>query len=86
MIKVLYIINIDKDLDYDLSTHSDIQNISFHFYEKEVLFFPFSSFEIKNIKEKNFKSENIYEIELLYLGKYLKFFVKIFKKNQVFLL
>ena len=34
LIKVLYIINIDKDLDYDLSTPSDIQNISFHFYEK----------------------------------------------------
>ena len=36
------------------------------------MFFPFSSFEIKEIKEKNFEGENIYEIKLLYLGKYLE--------------
>ena len=36
--------------------------------EKEVLFFPFSSFEIKNIKDSLFEGEKIYEIRLLYLG------------------
>ena len=41
-------------------------------YEREVLFFPFSSFEIKTIKDAKFENEKIYEIRLLYLGKYLK--------------
>ena len=70
--KVLYILEKDETLGYNLSTHGDIEEISFLTYEKEVLFFPFSSFEIKNIKEIEFKKEKIFEIRLLYLGKYLK--------------
>ena len=70
--KVLYIIEKDDKLNYDLSTHSDIENISRYPGEKEVLFFPFSSFEIKDLKEINYNNETIYEIKLLYLGKYLK--------------
>ena len=70
--KVLYIIEKDNNMDYSLSTHSDIENISKFPDEKEVLFFPFSSFEIKEIKETNNNNEIIYEINLLYLGKYLK--------------
>ena len=70
--KVLYIIQKDDKMDYSLSTHSDIEDISFYGYEKEVLFFPFSSFEIKDIKESIYNNEKIYEIKLLYLGKYLK--------------
>ena len=45
--KVLYIVENDSELDYNLATHGDIENISFYPNEKEVLFFPFSSFEIK---------------------------------------
>jgi len=59
-------------MDYSLSTHCDIENISKFPKEKEVLFFPFSSFEIKDINEKIYNNEKIYEIKLLYLGKYLK--------------
>ena len=70
--KVLFILEKDENIGYNLSTHGDIEKISFYPNEKEVLFFPFSSFEIKNIKEINFNNENIYEIKLLYLGKYLK--------------
>jgi membrane protein CcdC involved in cytochrome C biogenesis len=62
----------DETLGYNLSTHGDIEEISFLTYEKEVLFFPFSSFEIKKIEEVKFKTEKIFEIRLLYLGKYLK--------------
>jgi len=69
--KVLYTIEKDDKLDYSLYTHSDIQKISV-FNEKEVLFFPFSSFEIKDIQEKTDNNEKIYEITLLYLGKYIK--------------
>ena len=69
--KVLFTIEKDDKLDYSLYTHSDIQKISV-FNEKEVLFFPFSSFEIKDIQEKIDNNEKIYEITLLYLGKYIK--------------
>ena len=69
--KVLFILEKDEKVDYSLSTHADIENISF-FNENEVLFFPFSSFEIKEIKEKKVGGEIIYEIKLVYLEKYLK--------------
>ena len=70
--KVLYILEKGDKFGYDLSTHADIENISFFAHEKEVLFFPFSAFEVKNVIEKNFGEEKIYEIRLLYLGKYLE--------------
>ena len=74
--KVLFVVIKDDNYGYNLATHGDIEEISFHLYEKEVLFFPFSSFEIKGIKEIDMKIgknyEKIYEIKLLYLGKYLK--------------
>ena len=71
--KVFYILEKDDNLDYSLSTHADIEELSY-FNEKEVLFFPFSSFEIKdiNINEKLIENEKIYEIKLLYLWKYIK--------------
>jgi len=70
--KVLYILEKDDNIDYNLSTHGDIEKISYFPNEKEVLFFPFSSFEIKEIKEINIGEEKGYEIKLLYLSKYLK--------------
>ena len=72
--KVLYILEKDDNIGYNLSTHADIETISYFPNEKEVLFFPFSSFEIKEIKEINIGKEKGYEIKilLLYLGKYLK--------------
>ena len=41
--KVLYILEKDDNIDYNLSTHADIEKISFVPKEKEILFFPFSS-------------------------------------------
>ena len=72
LFKVLYTIEKDDNLGYDLSTHSDIENISRYSKEREVLFLPFSSFEIKDLKETIKNGETEYEIKLLYLGKYLK--------------
>jgi len=69
--KVLFILEKDENIDNSLSTHADIEELSY-FDEKEVLFFPFSSFEIKNINEKIDNNEKVYEIKLLYLGKYIK--------------
>ena len=70
--KVLFILEKDDSIGYNLSTHGDIEKISFIPDEKEVLFFPFSSFEIKDIKEIYIGIEKGYLINLLYLGKYLK--------------
>jgi len=71
LFKVLFILEKDDNLGYNLSTHCDLENISFKTKEKEVLFFPFSSFEIKEIKEIIGKEKG-YQIKLSYLNKYLK--------------
>ena len=68
---VLYILEKNKDVDYKLATHGDIDELS-KYPEREVLFFPFSCFEIKEIKEVKMNGETRYEIKLLYLTKYLK--------------
>ena len=69
--KVLFILEKDDNLDFSLSTHADIEKISFYPVEREVLFFPFSSFEIQQVNEVLINNEKRYEIRLLYLGKYL---------------
>ena len=73
--KVLFILekedpNIDENENYSLSTHADIEKLSIMPDEREVLFFPFSSFEIKSIDW--IPQYGIYKINLLYLGKYSK--------------
>ena len=70
--RVLYVLEGDINIDYSLSTNTDIERISIFGNEKEVLFFPFSPFEIKEVKEIQNEDETIYEVRLLYLGKYLK--------------
>ena len=65
--KVLFILEREINIDYNLSTHVDVGKLSLLPNEREVLFFPFSSFEIKTIVLKN----DIYEITLLYLAKYV---------------
>ena len=70
--KVLFILEKNDNIDYNLSTHCDLESLSFNPDKKEVLFFPFSSFEVKSIEEITIRKENVYEIKLLYLGKYLK--------------
>ena len=59
--KVLFKLEKDDNIEYSLSTHSDIEDFSYY-EEKEVLFFPFSSFEIKEINEINDENVKIYEI------------------------
>jgi len=73
--KVLFILQKDNSINSSLSTHADIENISIFPNEKEVLFFPFSSFEIKSILIDQNNPE-MYRINLFYLGKYLKEFQK----------
>ena len=72
--KILFILEKDDKIGYSLSTHGDIEKLSFYPKEKEVLFFPFSSFEVKSLEKINIgkEKEEGYQIKLLYLGKYLE--------------
>ena len=72
LLNVLFILEKDDNMDYNLMTHCDMEAVSLYPKEGEVLFFPFSCFEIKDIKEMKIYNEKIYEIRLLYLGNYLK--------------
>ena len=46
----MFLLEKENNIDYNLATHSDKGELSYY-EEKEVLFFPFSSFEIKEIKK-----------------------------------
>ena len=72
LLNVLFILEKDDNMDYNLMTHCDMEAVSLYPKEGEVLFFPFSCFEIKDIKEMKIYNEKIYEIRLLYLCNYLK--------------
>ena len=76
--KVLFTLKREINIDYNLSTHVDAEKLSLISTEREVLFFPFSSFEIKEINLN--KKNNIYEIKLLYLAKYLDKYKEEFEK------
>ena len=71
--KVLFILEKEDALTYGLSTHCDVENICYFRDQKDVLFFPFSAFEVKHVKQSYINKENVYEIKLLYLDKYLGF-------------
>jgi len=65
---VLYILEKDNNIDESLLTNVYCGKISAFKKEEEILFLPFSCFEIKDIRE----NLGGYEINLLYLGKYEK--------------
>ena len=47
--KVLFTLEKDNNIDYSLSTHADIENISYFPEEKEVLFLPFLLLKLKRL-------------------------------------
>ena len=69
---VLLEVEKDESLDYSFSTHADIEQLSYFPDEKEVLFFPFSSFEVQSIEDTKINNRKAYKLKLFYLGKYLK--------------
>ena len=71
--KVFFILEKEENLSYGLSTHCDIEKLSYFENQKDVLFFPFSAFEVKHINKVYMSQEKVYEIKLLYLDKYLGF-------------
>ena len=82
MENVIFVIKIQKEIDEINVSNVDLQKISYFKHESEILFFPFSVFEVSSIIEK----DNYYEINLNYLGKYRDLFknenpINLLKKN-----
>ena len=68
-VPIFLIIEKDYNIDLNKISFSNATNISPYKEEKEVVFFPFSSFEIKSITKENLNNEiNYYKINLKYLG------------------
>ena len=79
---ILYVIEEieNKDNTKNKVSNAIIEDFSNQKYEKEVLVFPFSCFEIVNIKE--IKADDVdYEIHLKYLGNYSKYIKEEFGAN-----
>ena len=58
----------DNKFDGKNATNANIQDISYYTERKEVLFFPFSCFEVNEVKDET--KNNYSHIKLKYLGKY----------------
>ena len=69
-IRVLYILKSESGLNYKSATNADLNGISYFGEEREILLFPFSVYEIGDVKNMG----NYYEIYLNYLGKYKELF------------
>ena len=71
--KVLLTIDKKDDTCYQFSSYSDIESLSYFPNQKEVLFFPFSVFEVCSIKEIEVCKEGLYEIKLQFLRRFKKY-------------
>ena len=78
---VFFELETDSNFKKELSTHADIEIFS-DYDEKEVLFFPFSCFEIKSINKNNSNFFD-YKIILNYLGKYENKIEEIKKNGKI---
>ena len=67
---VLYVFKKGDQLDKENATNADIQEFSSIKGEREILFFPYSCFEITEVKEMKEGKYEFFEIYLNYLGKY----------------
>ena len=65
---------VNVETDFNILTHADIEELSNHPEEREVLFFPFSAFGLDDFWYDPVK--NRYNVKLIYLGKFLKEFKK----------
>ena len=70
MTRALFELRSDEYINQSFNTHADIMNLSFYKYEKEILFFPFTCFEIINITKNVIQNEEVMKIELSYLSHY----------------
>ena len=81
---VLFKIKKGENYDEELVSNVDLSPISYYENESEILFFPFSCFEVKSIQKKYLKDQiEYYSLNLLYLGKYKEELIKEEKVNNL---
>ena len=80
---IVFILKNNSTLSKKYSSNADIEYLSKFPDEKEVLFFPYTTFCLKNIYEKKYENQNCIFIELDYLGQYEYIFDQ-FKTDEQF--
>jgi hypothetical protein len=80
---IIFILKNTKKVPNLYSSNADIEYLSIYPDEREVLFFPYTTFCLKNIYEKEFENQNCIFIELDYLGLYEHIYDE-FKKDVNF--
>ena len=80
---IVFLVKNNENITKKYSSNADIENLSKYPDEKEVLFFPYTTFYLKNIYEQNYENKNCVFMELEYLGKY-EYIYKQFKSDKQF--
>ena len=70
MKRVLFVLKSNPNINETFNTHADIEKYSFYPNEKEILFFPYSCFDIINISEIVENEEILVKIELSYISRH----------------
>ena len=71
--KVFFILDKKEDIGYHYATFCDMEQLAFFPDQREVIFFPFSTFEVCSIKDVFINRESVYEIRLQFLRRFRKF-------------
>ena len=70
MVRILFVLKSNENINEIFNTHADIQKISVYEDEEEILFFPFSCFDIINVDNIYENGKNLTRIELSYLSRH----------------
>ena len=81
--RVVFYLKNNDNINNKYSSNADIENLSVLKTEKEVLFFPYTTFCLKNIYKGEYDNEFCFYVELDYLGQYEYIFDE-FKKDEDF--
>ena len=80
---IVFILKNNSTISKKYSSNADIEKLSKFPNEKEVLFFPYTTFCLKNIYSQKYDNKNCVFIELDYLGQYEYIFEQ-FKTDEQF--
>ena len=69
-LSMYYIFEKGEEIDIENASNAEISEFSFYSNEKEILFFPFSCFEIMKIETNKEGDIEYSKIYLSYIGKY----------------
>ena len=81
--RVIFILKNNTEILNKYSSNADLENLSSIPSEKEVLFFPYTAFCLKNIFEKIEENQKCIYIELDYLGVYEHIFNKFISSENI---